>query len=272
MSDTKGSRTRKERPALTTAVKVLLACGIVSSLLYVGTDILASMIYPGYSYANQAVSELGAIGAPTRALWMAMSMLYNPLVIAFGVGVWKAAGEKRSLRLAAIFLVAYGIVSAAGPFVPMHVRGAGTSLTDVLHIACTAGMVLFMLLFVGFGANAHGKRFRIYSIATILAFVIGGTLASMGAAQIAAGAATPWFGIMERVNIYAEMLWVLMLAVTLLHATIGVGTARRVAGRSQAGPLPMSRFAAGPSAVARLASAPPHLLRATPLTVRGPVR
>jgi hypothetical protein len=30
-------------------IKVLLACGIVSSALYIGTDILASMLYPDTS-------------------------------------------------------------------------------------------------------------------------------------------------------------------------------------------------------------------------------
>jgi len=42
--------------------KLLLICGILSSLLYVGTDILAAMLYEGYSYTSQSISELGAIG------------------------------------------------------------------------------------------------------------------------------------------------------------------------------------------------------------------
>ena len=39
---------------------------------------------------------------------------------------------------------------------------------------------------------------------------------------IAAGLSTPWFGVKERINIYASMLWVLVFAITLLrvHDTI----------------------------------------------------
>ena len=45
---------------------VLLVCGILSSLLYVGTDVSAALRWERYSYADQTVSELSAIAAPTR--------------------------------------------------------------------------------------------------------------------------------------------------------------------------------------------------------------
>ena len=40
--------------------RFLLACGVASSVLYVGTDIAAAIRYQGYSYTSQAVSELMA--------------------------------------------------------------------------------------------------------------------------------------------------------------------------------------------------------------------
>jgi len=46
--------------------QVLLACGILSSLLYVATDVLGGMRYESYSFTSQAISELGAIGAPSK--------------------------------------------------------------------------------------------------------------------------------------------------------------------------------------------------------------
>jgi hypothetical protein len=33
--------------------KILLICGIVSSVWYVVTDVIGTLRYPGYSYANQ---------------------------------------------------------------------------------------------------------------------------------------------------------------------------------------------------------------------------
>ena len=47
--------------------KSLLVCGILASLLYAGTDVLASIRFGEYhSFTSQAVSELMAKGAPTE--------------------------------------------------------------------------------------------------------------------------------------------------------------------------------------------------------------
>jgi len=43
------------------AQKALLLCGILSSLLYFGTDALGVMRYPGYSAASQTISEAVAL-------------------------------------------------------------------------------------------------------------------------------------------------------------------------------------------------------------------
>ena len=196
--------------------KLLLICGILSSLLYVATDILLSMRYEGYSYTSQAVSELSAIGAPTRPLWIAMSIVYNPLVIAFGIGIWLSAGPKRSLRVSGILLVAYGVVSSLGPLFPMQLRGAGGLATDAMHLIATSVLVLFLLLSIGFGGAARGGWFRLYSIGTILTLLVFGVLAGQQAPRAAAGFPTPWLGVIERVNIYGSLLWVLVFAVVLL--------------------------------------------------------
>jgi hypothetical protein len=55
--------------------KILLVCGILAALLYVGSDILAAMRWEGYSYTAQTVSELRAVGAPTRAFLVPILLL-----------------------------------------------------------------------------------------------------------------------------------------------------------------------------------------------------
>ena len=204
-----------------TALKFLLMCGVLSSLLYIGTDILAAtLFYPGYSYTSQQVSELSAIGAPTRPLWVAMGRAYGFLMIAFGIGVWLSAGRKHSLRIAGILMVAYVIIGIFWP--PMHQRGSlGSSsmpTTDVLHLVFTAATVLLIVLFIAFGSGAVGKRFRIYSIGTIVAMLVAGGAVGTQVQAIAAGRPTPWFGLIERVSVYAPMLWVAVLATMLLQA------------------------------------------------------
>jgi len=50
-----------------------LLCGIAAAVIYVLTDVAAAASYPGFSYADQAVSELFAIGAPTSHFAVALS-------------------------------------------------------------------------------------------------------------------------------------------------------------------------------------------------------
>src|SRR3712207_5080593 len=88
--------------------KVLLICGILASLLYVATDIVAGMLWEGYSFSTQAISELSAIGAPTRSLVVTLGLIYDVLLIAFGLYVWIIAaggGDQRRQRRHALRLV-----------------------------------------------------------------------------------------------------------------------------------------------------------------------
>jgi hypothetical protein len=73
--------------------KILLSCGILAPLSYLGTDWLAGRLLKGYSFAAQSMSELSAAGSPTRSLVVSLTLVASVLMIAFGVGVWRAAGQ-----------------------------------------------------------------------------------------------------------------------------------------------------------------------------------
>lgn len=210
--------TNRESPKRATLVKVLLICGIVSSLLYIAVDVLAAMSWQAYSYAHQSVSELSAIGAPTRGSVVAIGMVYILLVIAFSAGVWLSAGPKRSLRISAILLAAYGIVNLPGAFFSMRLRGEGSLAADAGHLILTIVTVILLLLAVGFGSGADGRWFRLYSIATVVAMLTFGAAGATQAPAVGAGQPTPWLGLVERVSVYAPILWMLVLALVLLRS------------------------------------------------------
>jgi hypothetical protein len=213
---------RKELQTLKRIQKILLICGILSSLLYVVTDILAAIQWEGYSYTSQAVSELQATGAPTRPFVVLLFSVYGMLVIAFGLGIWVTDGRKLA-RFMGILLFGYGIVgSVTLLFFPMHLRGAEGTISDTMHATLTGVIVLFILLFIGFGATLHGKWFRLYSIGTILILILFGVMAGLDGPRIAAQLPTPWLGIKERINIYASLLWVLVLAIKTLRVKDGI--------------------------------------------------
>ncbi len=201
--------------------KTFLRCGIFSSLLYVAMNIFVPMFYAGYSSVTQTVSELSAIGTPTRMLWVILSVGYTLLVTAFGWGVWQSAGSNRYLRMAGILLFTYGITSILWPFAPMHQRAAlaasEASLSDTMHLTLAAVTVVVMVLAMGFGAAALGRRFRIYSIMTILILLVFGILTGMDAPKVEANLPTPWAGVWERINIGVFLLWIVVLARILLR-------------------------------------------------------
>jgi hypothetical protein len=219
MKPTTIAPSRLEAPALAIGRELLLVCGAVSSLLYVATDILAATRWSGYGYASQTISELMGIGAPTRPLMVLLFSVYSMLVIAFGMGVWGSAGEKRSLRFTGMLLVGYGVVGFVGLlFFPIHLRGAEASITDTMHMVLTSVIVLFTVLAIGFGGAALGKWFRLYSILTIVTVLAFGALTGLNGPRIAANLPTPWVGITERICVYSSLLWMLVLAVALWRA------------------------------------------------------
>jgi phosphoglycerol transferase MdoB-like AlkP superfamily enzyme len=87
-----------------------------------------------------------------------------------------------------------------------------------MHLVLAGATVALILSFIGLGAVAFNRWFRRYSIFTILMLIIFGGLTAQQAPLVAAQQPTPWLGIMERVNVYGAMLWVLVLAVILLRA------------------------------------------------------
>ncbi len=201
--------------------KVLLGCGIAASLLYFGMDVLAASRYAGYSYTGQTISELSAVGAPTRSLWIPLGFVYSILMVASGIGIWASAGQKRALRVVAGLVAGIGIVGlVAWPFAPMHRRevlaAGGATRADTMHIILGAVDTVLFTLSIAFGATAFGKRFRLYSIATIL-FVLGfGALTGIAGPKIADNEPTPWVGVHERIAVFGSMLWVAVLVGSLL--------------------------------------------------------
>ena len=200
--------------------KVMLGCGVVSSLFYAGMDVIGGTRWQEYSWLSQEFSQLSAIGAPSRTLHLALNPIYTLLVIAFGLGVWWSAGRKRNLRIVGGALIVYALVSFVWPqFFPEDLSAPVSAFTNSMHIIITIVTVLSWMLILGFGATVFGMRFRHYTIGTLLIVLIFGISTAPQAAAMIAGRPAPWLGLTERINIYSFMLWIVVLAITLLRAT-----------------------------------------------------
>ena len=199
--------------------KALLACGIVSSLLYIAMNIFVPLQWAAYSSFSQTISELSAIDAPTRPLWVPLGIVYTLLVAAFGVGLWKSAHRNRPLRVVGGLFVAGGLIGLG--WLPMHQRAVlaagGGTLTDTMHLVWAAITVALMMLQIGFAAAAFDKQFRRYSIATMVVLFAFGALTFRSSPGVAANLPTPWLGVWERINVLGFMLWQAVLAIALLR-------------------------------------------------------
>ena len=202
----------------------LLACGILSSMLYVAMVVLIGGQWDGYSWMSQTISELSAIEAPTRPPWVIAGALYTVLVTAFGFGVSMSAGPRVNLRRAGEMIVAYGSLGLLWPLAPMHARevlaaGGGTA-SDTMHLVLASVTVVLMLLAMLFATTAFDGHFRWFSIASLVVLCLFGALTFLDAPRVGENLPTPWLGVWERINIGVFLLWVTALAVSLLKMPV----------------------------------------------------
>lgn len=202
--------------------KPLLACGPLYGLTYViANDVIAAAIHDGYSRRDQAISELSAVGAPAAAFLQAMAPIFSLLVIAFGIGVWKAAEQNRWLRVTGGILIAQALSWPLWLLFPMSSRAelaAGRGgINDTGHLGLTALAIVLILSQMGFSAAALGRRFAAFSVAMAVACVISGGVVGLLSSGIVAGQATPWLGLIERITYGSWLAWMAGLGIILLR-------------------------------------------------------
>lgn len=194
--------------------RFLLFCGAASSLLYVGMSALIPSQFAGYDPTSQVLSELSAISAPTRDLWVPLSLLYIIMFGAFGWGVIRSAGDNRYLRFLGFVILSYALINIYWP--PMHLRGAKATITDILHIVWGIVTVTLMMIMMVVGAASLNRNFRVYTIATLALYVVFGFLTGLEAPKLARNLPTPLLGLWERILIGLFLLWVFILSSLLL--------------------------------------------------------
>ena len=205
-------------------LRALLACGVIATALYIAMDTIAALSYDGYSYRSQTISELSAVGAPTRTLWTVLGVPYALLMIAFGAGVVIAARGRPALRVIAPLITAIGVLAlVAWPFAPMHNRevlaAGGGTVSDTLHLVLSGadGVLTMLILIVAAVTTTFARRFRVYSLATLAIVLAMAPYNAIGGARLADNEPTPWLGIVERVMVFAPMVWFAVLAVILIR-------------------------------------------------------
>jgi hypothetical membrane protein len=202
-----------------TATKALLVAGIVAVGAYALGDLLSGLLYDGYSFRDQWISELPAFGSPVRPLMVTVILVHSLLLVAFGVGVWRSA-DRRSLRWVGLLLIAAGLVGFPNHTVfAMSSRGMEGGFNDTMHFALSMAFNPIVFAAVILSAVAYRGWFRPYSIATLLVVIGFGVATSIAIRGIEENH-TPWAGGFERINAYAYFAWLVVLAVTVMRRSL----------------------------------------------------
>ncbi|MDN6858987.1 DUF998 domain-containing protein [Pseudomonas sp. CAN2814] len=194
--------------------RVLLGAGLLIPFWLAIGVALTALAYPGYSHIDQAMSQLGAEGAPTHGFsaWVNNFPL-GVLFIAFAIGVARRFAGSRLAVLSAGLILLHGLASfATGHFsCDQGCAPAQPSLSQQVHNL--AGLLMFLsltlasALWVFLGKRLLASpRFALFSALCVLLSIA--SVAMMGKAF----AAGHGFGLYQRLNYGVAVVWVAVLA------------------------------------------------------------
>lgn len=185
----------------------LLACGIGAATLSILTDVVAMSRSKGYDGVRQSISELAAVGAPTRRLVVPAEIIDDLLLVGFGAGLWRLGRNGRALRGTGALITTNAASGLVAELFPM--RTGQPASQNTAGVVLGAMGVFSLLAAMVASAVAIGGRFRALSIAILVTF------AGLTPVGLALPRSEPRTGLQERTMAYAFAAWIAALAFVL---------------------------------------------------------
>ncbi|AEA68855.1 MULTISPECIES: DUF998 domain-containing protein [Pseudomonas] len=207
--------------------RALLGFGILIPFwLFLGVA-LTARAYPGYSHLDQAMSQLGAVGAPTHSFsaWVNNFPL-GVMFVLFAIGVARRFKASPMALLSAALIFIHGLASFTAGYFSCDQGCAPVQPSVSQQSHNLAGLVMFISLtlagalwtFLG-KSLLSSARFAMFSaICVVLAIV---TVMLMATA-LADG---HLFGLYQRLNYGVSVVWIASLAVAALQGEVDVKAA-----------------------------------------------
>ncbi|MDN3640937.1 DUF998 domain-containing protein [Simiduia curdlanivorans] len=201
--------------------------GLLAPVWLVVGVMIAGMFYPGYSHYTQAMSELGAKGAPTHILSPLMNNYpLGVLFTLFGLGLVYTFPASISARLSGVLIIIHGLSSCLAGFFSCDVGCDLTAPSDEQNLHNLAGFVMFLslllasFLWVFIAKSCLGvKWFGWFSLAISLIAI---ALLPLMASAVASG---DGFGLYQRLSYGSQALWVLVFSALLLEPKVKLPSA-----------------------------------------------
>ena len=203
--------------------------GVVSLVSYTAAVVLSPAAYPGYNWMAQAVSDLSADTAPSRALWNQLAAPYGVCSVVgatcASIYVSERKVSSRLLRLGIYLFCLMRWVSEVGyGMFPLSEGGTGMmAFQDLMHVyVVTVAVVLLSIVSLGLIIaaglrDASVKNLAIWAVVA-LAMMMGGAI---GQAIVPPSL----FGVAERLSVFAAVGYDAVLGIWLFgHVDRGVST------------------------------------------------
>ncbi|MBX9803313.1 MAG: DUF998 domain-containing protein [Caulobacteraceae bacterium] len=179
--------------------------GMTGVALFAVSLAVFGALNPGYSHLTNAVSELGAVGAPNQLAWNLMGFLgVGLLLCTFGRGLGRVLGTASAGWL----LVLFGL-SFAATAIPADMGDLGAQ-TSVAHIAASQAVLLFWLL-------ALIRLMFVRSFGLTLRLVTGLALLLAIGTVVVRGAELLPPGLTQRLSFAVVLGWVLAVSAALFR-------------------------------------------------------
>lgn len=201
---------------------------IVGQIVFVATWVLAGALEPGYSHVEQYISELGARDAEHPALMNAGLLVLGLSIAALAPALLATLPSRPASRVAAGAFAVAGAAMVANAILPLDCGLSDQACVDRLdagelswqsYAHLWSGLAFNLAFVITPLAIARALWPRHAALLALLAAVSALPIlaATMAGENLADGAA----GLSQRLGMLAVHVWVVAVAVGILHATRG---------------------------------------------------
>jgi len=188
-------------------VKIIPLLGIFSVIFYFLHVILGEIFYEGYNPLAQAISDLTASNSPSKNIARLFSTLYGICAVTFSIGFFAYFKNKinKAVTVSSFIFCIMNTISFFGyAFFPLSESGYAGTFQDKMHMVVTILVVLstivsLVLYTIGFFRAKEHKQLGIISISALLILMAGAMLINIMPKE--------YFGVAERINIYAIIIY-----------------------------------------------------------------
>jgi hypothetical protein len=198
--------------------------------VYATAAIAASLKYPGYHHLKNAISELGATGAPSATIMNITGFLpYGVLMVAFALAVHRGIRADVGGWLGPGVLVLYGLAYIALAFASCDpgCQAATPSLHHRMHLLL--GDVIFLAAVLGpftlYPRMVRDPAWRSLGVATLVLPAVAWLIPEIGFVGISGA-------LRQRLWLLLLFLWIEMMAIRLLR--LGAAAGQKPAPRAAA--------------------------------------